>query len=261
MISHKTHRFPKTRMASIDIFGIGRRKHHVVALVEIDVTESKKRIKHHQESSGKITFTSWLIKVISDTVKSHEFVAAYLKGNRSLLVFEDVNVSLIVEKELNGQKIPLPLLIEKADKKSIETITNEIGVARENPLNKKDIVLQKRSTAMERFYYFLPGFIRRAFWRNLLKHPHLAFSKMGNVAITSVGMMGEVQGWFIPSSIHPICFGISTVSKKPWVIGERIEIREILHLTILLDHDVVDGAPMARFISELAENMEKGKGL
>jgi pyruvate/2-oxoglutarate dehydrogenase complex dihydrolipoamide acyltransferase (E2) component len=81
---------------------------------------------------------------------------------------------------------------------------------------------------------------------------------MGNVAITSIGMIGKVNGWFIPISVHPICFGIGRIAKKPVVVIDKIEIREVLNMTILLDHDVVDGAIMARFISRLSENIEKG---
>lgn len=81
---------------------------------------------------------------------------------------------------------------------------------------------------------------------------------MGNVAFTSIGMMGKINGWFIPISVHPICFGIGSIIKKPVVIDNRIEIREILHMSILLDHDVIDGAPMARFISDLSKNIEEG---
>ena len=95
----------------------------------------------------------------------------------------------------------------------------------------------------------------------MLRHPRLAFKKMGNVAITSIGMIGNVSGWFIPISVHPICFGISNITKKPIVIGNKIEIREILNMTILIDHDVIDGSPMARFISNLSRNIEKGYGL
>jgi pyruvate/2-oxoglutarate dehydrogenase complex dihydrolipoamide acyltransferase (E2) component len=29
-------------------------------------------------------------------------------------------------------------------------------------------------------------------------------------------------------------------------------------MTILLDHDVIDGAPMARFIKKLSKNIENG---
>lgn len=81
---------------------------------------------------------------------------------------------------------------------------------------------------------------------------------MGNVAFTSIGMMGKVNGWFIPISVHPICFGISSIIKKPSVIDDRIEIREILNMSILFDHDVIDGAPMARFIIDLSKNIENG---
>ncbi len=32
----------------------------------------------------------------------------------------------------------------------------------------------------------------------------------------------------------------------------------MLNMTILLDHDVMDGAPMVRFISALTKNIESG---
>lgn len=44
--------------------------------------------------------------------------------------------------------------------------------------------------------------------------------------------------------------------KKPWVHENRIEIREILNLTILFDHDGVDGSPAARFTDRLVKNIE-----
>jgi pyruvate/2-oxoglutarate dehydrogenase complex dihydrolipoamide acyltransferase (E2) component len=74
-------------------------------------------------------------------------------------------------------------------------------------------------------------------------------------------MMGNINGWFVPISIHPICFGVGSIIKKPVVINNNIEIREMLNISILLDHDVIDGANMARFISKLTKNIEKGIGL
>ena len=41
----------------------------------------------------------------------------------------------------------------------------------------------------------------------------------------------------------------------------RIEPREILNLTVAFDHDVVDGAPAARFVRRLLEVIESGYGL
>jgi len=260
-MDYKIETFPKTRIATFDICSIGIQKHQVAAMIEIDVSESRTKIKELRNKTNRISFTAWLIKVISLTIKDHELAAGYLKGKRKILIFNDINVSLAVEKKLNGQKVPIPLIIEKANEKSIEIITKEISDARDKELTDKDIVLHDRSSHLERLYYVLPGFVRRLFWRYFLSHPHLAFKKMGNVAITSIGMVGNVSGWFIPISVHPICFGISNIAKKPIVIGAKIEIREILNMTILIDHDVIDGSPMARFISDLSSNIGKGYGL
>lgn len=261
MISYKIKEFPKARIATVDVCEIGRQKHHIAAMIEIDVSESREKIKKYRDKTHGISFTAWLIKVISLTVKDYEQAAAYLTGKRKAIIFNDINVSMVVEKRINGHKVPMPLIIEKANERSMESITKQISDARDKILTDKDIVLHNRSTQLERIYYTLPGFIRRFFWKYLLRNPRLAFNKMGNVAVTSIGMMGNVRGWFIPVSVHPICFGISSISKKPVVVDDQIEIREVLNMTILLDHDVIDGAPMARFISDLSGNIEKGMGL
>jgi pyruvate/2-oxoglutarate dehydrogenase complex dihydrolipoamide acyltransferase (E2) component len=261
MNKYKIQKFPASRIATLDVCETGKRKHHVAALIEVDVTLCREKIREHKRSGNKISFTSWLIKTIATTLKENECASAYYNGNQQLIVFNDINVSVLVEKRLNNTKVPIPLVIKKANEKSIIEITEEIKKAKNSEFSEQDIVLHQKSTRWEKIYYRLPGFIRRYFWRYLSKHPHLAFQKMGNVAITSIGMMGKVNGWFIPTSIHPVCFGISSITKKPWVTNDKVEIREILNMTILLDHDVIDGAQMARFIANLTSSIEKGTGL
>lgn len=258
MAGYKIQKFPKTRIATIDVCEIGQHKHHITAMIEIDVTESRKKIKKYKNAVNKISFTAWLIKVISITIKDYERVASYLHGNNKVIIFSDINISLVVEKEISGQKVPIPLIIEKANERSIESISKQIRDSKDDVLTDNDIIFERESSRLERYYYLLPGFIRRFFWKYLLKHPHIAYNKMGNVAITSLGMMGSVSGWFIPISVHPICFGISNINKKPVVVDDKIVIRDILNMTILIDHDVIDGAPMVRFISDLSDNIEKG---
>ncbi len=237
---------------------VGKQKHHVAAMIEVDVTESREKLRISRREKGKISFNAWLISTIGQTIHQHELTAAFLKGKRKMLVFQDINISMIVEKTINGQKVPIPMLIKKVQETSMESITRQISDAKNQELTGEDIVLQKKSERMERMYYHLPGFIRRLFWKYMLRHPHFAFEKMGNVAITSIGMMGNVKGWFIPISVHPICFGISTINKKPVVVNDQIAIREMLNMTVLIDHDVIDGAAMARFIHHLSVNIEKG---
>ena len=262
MTKYKIHKFPKSRIATIDICEIGKRKHHVTGLIELDISKSREKIReYNKHNKNKISFIAWIISVISNTMQKYETASSYLKGKNRLMIFENINVSIIVEKNLNGQKVPIPLIIEKTNEISIEAISMQINDAKNKQLSNKEIVLQKKADRLERIYYFLPRFIRRYVWKYLLRNPKLTFKKMGNVAITSIGMMGQIKGWFIPISIHPICFGLSSIIKKPTVIKDRIEIREILNMSILLDHDVIDGAPMARFISELSKNIENGLNL
>ncbi|MFA5010788.1 MAG: 2-oxo acid dehydrogenase subunit E2 [Ignavibacteria bacterium] len=259
MTNFKIYRFPDSRVASIDVCEIGKQKHHITGLIEVDVTLSRKRIREYNNThSNKISFNSWLINVIACTIKKYETSSSYLIGKNKQIIFDDINVSIVVEKDIKGTKVPIPMIIEKANVVSVESITKQISEAKNTEFTEKDIVLLKKTQKLDRIYYLLPRFIRRKFWRFLLKHPKLAFRKMGNVAFTSIGMMGKVNGWFIPISVHPICFGISSIIKKPSVIEDRIEIREMLKMSILLDHDVIDGAPMARFISELSKNIETG---
>lgn len=259
MINYKINRFPDSRIASIDICEIGKRKHHVTGLVEFDVTESRKKIREYNKSHiNKISFNAWLISVIGYTIKKHETSSSYLIGKNRQIIFDDINISIVVEKTINGLKVPIPLIIEKAHEVSIESITKQITEAKNIEFTDKEIVLHRKTNQLENIYYSLPKFLRRCFWKILLKHPKLAFKKMGNVAFTSLGMIGKVNGWFIPLSIHPICFGISSIIKKTTVFNDRIEIREILKASILIDHDVIDGAPMARFINDLSRNIENG---
>jgi hypothetical protein len=166
---------------------------------------------------------------------------------------------MIIEKKAGDAKVPMPLVIEKVNKKSASEITAEIENAKKLELKTGDIVLGKKSAAYQRFYYHLPGFLRRIFWKILLKSPKAAYSTMGNVSVTSIGMIGRINGWFIHKSVHPVSFGIGSILKKPVVSDNEIKIREILNMTILVDHDVIDGAPMVRFLDDLTNSIETGK--
>jgi pyruvate/2-oxoglutarate dehydrogenase complex dihydrolipoamide acyltransferase (E2) component len=258
MSKYKIHKFPKSRIATIDVCAMGKKKHHVSAFLEMDVTLAKEKIKKYKKDVGKISFIAWLIKVIGHTVADKNAVAAYLAGKQKTIYFADVNISFLIEKEINGEKVPLPLVIEKANTLKIETITQLVNSSKQETLSNNQVVIQKRSTRAERFYYHLPGFVRRTIWKFMLKRPKMLFEKMGNVAVTSLGMYGKINGWFVPISIHPVCFGIGSVMKKPVVKNDNIEIRDILNLTVMIDHDVIDGGSMARFISALNKNIEAG---
>lgn len=262
MANYKLKTFPKSRIATIDIGEISKHKHHVIGMFELDVTVCREKIKaHNKTAKDKISFNAWMVSVIASTLKQYEDAASFLKGKKKLIVFDDINVSVIVEKNVNGQKVPIPLVVEKAHERSAEDISRQISDARNATITEEDVVLHKKQNRIEKMYYFLPEFLRRYIWKYVQKHPKLAYRKMGNVSFTTLGMAGKVNGWFIPFSIHPVCFGLSPIIRKPAVVNNNIEIREILNMTVLLDHDVMDGAPMARLIRNLIKKVENGWNL
>ena len=60
---------------------------------------------------------------------------------------------------------------------------------------------------------------------------------------------------------HTLAVALGGIAEKPGVVDGQIVPREYLHVTISIDHDVVDGAPMARFGNELMALIEQGYGL
>jgi len=257
--SYRFQNIPRSRIATFDIFAVGLGKHHIAAMLEFDVTESRARLRTLRKKGITVSFNAWLVKVIGKVLHDHPDASAYLFSKKKLILFNDINVSMIVEKKLGDVRVPIPLVIEKAHEKSALDITNEIEKAKSQEFSSGDIVLEKQSSSYEKLYYHLPGFLRRLFWKVLLKKPKAAFRTMGNVAVTSVGMIGKINGWFIHRSVHPVSFGVGSILKKPVAIEDEVRIREILNMTILVDHDVIDGAPMVRFLNDLTNHIETGK--
>ncbi len=119
-------KFPRSRIATFDTFSVGMMKHHISALLEFDVTDSRKKLQELRRNGRKISFNGWIIKVISNVIQQHPEAASYLYGKRKLIIFDGINISIAVEKEINGEKVPIPLVIEKTNEKNAREITLEI---------------------------------------------------------------------------------------------------------------------------------------
>lgn len=258
MNTFEIHEFPKSRVATIDVGKIGRKKHHIIALLEIDVTTAKEKIQAQLRSGRNIGFTAWLIKVIGTTIETHKYIHSINYKGRKQIIFNDIDIAIPIEKEVDGIKVPLVTVIREVNKKSIEKINAEIKQAKSKKVNSAiDYVLNNESKKHENKLFFnLPQFMRMIIWKFILISPFTKKKNMGTVIVSNMGMSGKFPGWIIPKSIHNLCFGIGTIIKKPWINNNAIAIREIMHLTILFDHDAVDGSPAARFTDALVRNIE-----
>jgi len=249
----------------MDLGKIGLGKHHVKALLEVDITEARKKIKQNRQAGRKASVTSWLIKAIADCVALHPPISAINRprGNK-VVVFNDVDISIVVEKNVNGARVPLPYVIRKADQKTLYQIHDEIESAKSQTVEDEGnyVLGEKQSTMGMRLFTHLPQWLRLFLMRGFfLNNPQRSKNTMGTVMITTVGMVGHTRGWIIPFSMHPLCLAIGSLNEQPSVYKGEIQKREILHLTVLIDHDVIDGVPAARFVDDLVKKLELGVGL
>ncbi len=59
----------------------------------------------------------------------NERVHAHRKGGNQLVIFDDVDVNIAIEHEVNGEKVPLTYIIRAANEKEYHHINQEIQKA------------------------------------------------------------------------------------------------------------------------------------
>jgi pyruvate/2-oxoglutarate dehydrogenase complex dihydrolipoamide acyltransferase (E2) component len=75
-------------------------------------------------------------------------------------------------------------------------------------------------------------------------------------------MFGVGAGWAVGIvPLHTLGLTVGGITRKPGLVDGRIEPREYLALTVSIDHDIVDGAPAARFARRLREIVESAEVL
>jgi pyruvate/2-oxoglutarate dehydrogenase complex dihydrolipoamide acyltransferase (E2) component len=265
----ETRKFPAFRNPTIDTLIWGRKRHHIPILLEIDVTEARNRIRDRQAKTGqRISFTGWVVKCLAQAVSEHKYIHALRKGNKQLVIFDDVDINVVVERAVGekaaGETLPMPYIIRQANAKNVAEIHAEIRAAQRSPVAAGEVQIGSRRTAwITKIGTMLPRFIRDLlFWQPLFRNPERVKRLMGTVGVTSLGMAGQSGlSWGIPIGIHPLIVAVGAIAKRPGVVGDGLVIREYVGLTVLFDHEVTDGAPVARFVRRLQELMASGYGL
>jgi pyruvate/2-oxoglutarate dehydrogenase complex dihydrolipoamide acyltransferase (E2) component len=260
---YRTVSFSSSRIATIDIGAASKRKHHVHALIELDVTDARRMLLERKKQQQSVSFNAWLIKCISRTVEDCRALHGVRKGKKKVVIFEDIDISIMIEREIEGEKVPLPYVIRKTNEKDTKEIHEEIKAAQSQTITDEgDFVLgEKKNEFLMKVYYAMPGFMRGIVWKKIIESPFLTKKHMGTVMITSVGMIGKINGWVLPVSIHPLSFAVGSIIKKPGVVDGKIEIREYLFITAAVDHNVIDGAPAVRALAKLTKLVEQGESL
>jgi pyruvate/2-oxoglutarate dehydrogenase complex dihydrolipoamide acyltransferase (E2) component len=247
--------YPRIRLLMADGGRLGLMKHTVHGLVEFDITRPRQVIRQHKARTGEaISFSAYFLACLGKAIDQERQVHAYRSWRNQLVIFDEVDVNMLFEVDVDGRKTIRPHIIRAVNKQSIREIHEEIRAFQS----------QHQSSGESKFihrFVRLPGFIRRFFLWALFKNPRWIKQYYGTVLVSSLGMFGTGGGWGIPVPNHSLQLTLGGIAEKPGVVDQRIEIRQYMSVTVSIDHDIIDGAPAARFIQRLKELVEGADGL
>lgn len=78
----------------------------------------------------------------------------------------------------------------------------------------------------------------------------------GTFTINNPGAVGSIRTEQIIPYPQAAIVAINRVVRRPWVVGDAIEIRPIVGLDIAFDHRLIDGDVAIRFLVDVAKNLE-----
>jgi len=247
--------FPKGRRLITDIGWMAHNKHTIRGLLEIDVTWPRQVLRKHREKTReRLSFTAYLTACAGQAMGNNKYLHAYRDLLGRLVLYDDVDIATLIEVENEGKKIPVGHIIRAANKKSFREIHTEIRTAQTKSMDDQDV---QRLYTLRR----LPRFIRRLLFLFVGRSPHLMKKYSGTVSLTAVGMFGGGGGWGIGLPSHTLGITIGGIARKPGIHEDQIVPREYLNVTLDFDHDIVDGAPAARFAQQFSDLVESGDAL
>jgi hypothetical protein len=164
-----------------------------------------------------------------------------------------------VEREIAGQPQVLPCIVRAANRKAFWEIHDEIRAAQVQDVAKIEVGGAKASQ-------LLPAWLFRPYFsvatRIGRRFPGAWKQSWGTVTLSAVGMVGNGAGWGIPPSSPSVCWiTVGGIGRKQEDVNGQSSTREYLSLTVSFDHNLVDGAPAARFTERFKELIESGYGL
>ena len=241
-----SHPFQANRRFVLGALRAARRAATVTALVEIDVTDSWQRTKDED-----ISMTAFVIACVGRAVAIHPEVHAYRDFSGRLVTHRHVDVAAMLDVMTDSGRFPLAYPLRDTDSRSVKDISHEFRTITAAPeLGATGRWLMRWGGVVSR----LPGFVSLMYY--LMARSRLLRSKSGTVAVSAVGMMlgGNGFGIAIPSMTLSVVIG--GISEKPWVVDHQVMVRQVMDLTVQVDHRVVDGAPAAQFGATLRRLLE-----
>ena len=164
--TYTIHPFSPARRFFVDGMDFGGCQHCMHGLIEVDVTIPRRRILEIKQRSGEsLSFTGFIAYCCARVVDQNKRVQAYVDWRHRLILFDDVDVCVPVERP--GGSIFSWVIIRSAQRKSVHEIHQEIRQTQAR------VAAPAGSTGrgFPTWYTQIPRFLRRIFFRYLYARP------------------------------------------------------------------------------------------
>ncbi len=229
-------------------------KNLIWAFTGMDITQAQKKLRAHKEKGESISFTAFLIACYARSAEKFKYPINTLRyKKKKYIIFDEVDVMTNIERIIDGVKKPVNYTIRNAHIKTLREIHDELKAAR--TVKKVELTTgNKGGKKLIKMIPKLPRFIRKIIIHKTFTDPFLKKKLLGTIGLSAVGMFGKdinQLGWPIHITPHTISVGVGSIEKKYEMDKEgNIIERELLAVTLAMDHSLIDGGPATRFFRE-----------
>lgn len=201
---------------------------HVTHVDEADMTELlllREAFKGSAEKRGvKLTFLPFIIRGIIPALKEFPYVNATLDESGNVVLKRYYNMGIAVDTEQGL----IVAVVRDVDKKDIFDLAKEIegvaGRARAGQLSLEEV-------------------------------------HGSTFTITNVGAIGGLFATPIINYPEVAILGTHKIAKRPVVRNGKVEVRDMIYLSLTFDHRIIDGAYAARFMNKIVQTLQDPKKL
>lgn len=194
---------------------------HFYVTFEINMTDAMKmreQLNNLATAEDKVSVNDLVVGAVAKTLKKWRNFNASFRGDK-LELHNDINIGVAVALD-EGLITPV---LHNTDRKSLKEIARDT----------KALIERTRT--------------------NKMRADDLSG---GTFSISNLGMYGVEEFSAIIVQPEAAILAVSAVIKKPIVVGDQVQIAQMMKATISVDHRVADGAQAAQFMRDLKALLE-----
>lgn len=188
---YRVQPYPRSRQIVVDGARFARNKSMVRGLIEVDVTLARERLRARRAATGTTrSFTAFVAYCLARSVAADPRLHAYRDWRGQVVLFNDVDVCVIVEVTVEGQSFPLAHILRGADHRTLDDLHAELRAVQAHP----EASPSARQAPLLELFLRLPGPLRQGVYRLASRLPGVWKAQLGTVGLTSLGMFGPGGG-------------------------------------------------------------------